>query len=255
MFPKGTTSKQVEEENTAEMVDSQQEAIAVALRATGAKVPEVISIAQVAGRLTRQGRAAGRRRGRRASTASRRDSTEAVRAAVQKHKPGGDGRADGAPGRGHHGGSRRAPPTRTGTTVLGVLLRTRFAFPVKVSINAGDVGGPSAGMMFSLAIYDKLTPGALTGGAEDRRHRHHRQRRRGRPDRRDPAEAVRRAQRRRPLVPRAGRQLQRGRRPRPGRAAGRQGRRRSTRRAPPSRPSPPGKGDALPTCTAVAAAG
>ena len=77
-----------------------------------------------------------------------------------------------------------------GRTVLGVLLRTKFAFPVKVTINAGDVGGPSAGMMFSLAIFDKLTPGALTGGSQDRRHRHHRQRRHGRPDRRHPAEAV-----------------------------------------------------------------
>ena len=27
-----------------------------------------------------------------------------------------------------------------------------------------DVGGPSAGLMFSLGIYDKLTPGDLTGG-------------------------------------------------------------------------------------------
>lgn len=33
-----------------------------------------------------------------------------------------------------------------------------------LSINLGDVGGPSAGLMFSLALVDKLTPGALTGG-------------------------------------------------------------------------------------------
>jgi PDZ domain-containing protein len=49
---------------------------------------------------------------------------------------------------------------------VGVFLRTTFDLPTKVSIDAGDVGGPSAGMMFSLAIYDKLTPGALTGGAQ-----------------------------------------------------------------------------------------
>ena len=35
----------------------------------------------------------------------------------------------------------------------------------RIDVNAGDVGGPSAGLMFSLAVYDKLTPGALTGGA------------------------------------------------------------------------------------------
>ena len=29
---------------------------------------------------------------------------------------------------------------------------------------SGAVGGPSAGMMFALAVYDKITPGAMTGG-------------------------------------------------------------------------------------------
>ena len=36
-------------------------------------------------------------------------------------------------------------------------------FDVSVNIN-DDIGGPSAGLMFSLAIYDTLTPGSLTGG-------------------------------------------------------------------------------------------
>lgn len=37
--------------------------------------------------------------------------------------------------------------------------------PVKVSVNLGqDIGGPSAGAAFALAIYDKLTPGALLAG-------------------------------------------------------------------------------------------
>jgi PDZ domain-containing protein len=52
-----------------------------------------------------------------------------------------------------------------GVAAVGVFLRSEFVFPTKVSINAGDVGGPSAGLMFSLAVYDKLTPGSLTGGA------------------------------------------------------------------------------------------
>ena len=33
-----------------------------------------------------------------------------------------------------------------------------------MKISVGDVGGPSAGLMFSLGIYDKLTPEELTGG-------------------------------------------------------------------------------------------
>jgi PDZ domain-containing protein len=39
-----------------------------------------------------------------------------------------------------------------------------FKFPFQVKINIGNVGGPSAGMMFALAIIDKLTPSNLTGG-------------------------------------------------------------------------------------------
>jgi Lon-like protease len=38
------------------------------------------------------------------------------------------------------------------------------AFPFAVSIRSGDVGGPSAGLMWALGLYDLLTPGDLTGG-------------------------------------------------------------------------------------------
>ncbi|MEX2275937.1 MAG: S16 family serine protease [Actinomycetota bacterium] len=37
-------------------------------------------------------------------------------------------------------------------------------FPFEVSIGSGDIGGPSAGLMFSLGLYDLLTPGDLTDG-------------------------------------------------------------------------------------------
>jgi PDZ domain-containing protein len=47
---------------------------------------------------------------------------------------------------------------------IGVLL-TDFNPPFDVNIDLGqDIGGPSAGLMFSLGIYDKITPGPLTGG-------------------------------------------------------------------------------------------
>lgn len=48
---------------------------------------------------------------------------------------------------------------------LGVFLGTTYEFPVDVEISLGDVGGPSAGLMFSLAVLERLTPGAMTGGA------------------------------------------------------------------------------------------
>jgi PDZ domain-containing protein len=57
-------------------------------------------------------------------------------------------------------------PDKAGRAQLGVSLRDRpkYEFPVKVSIDSGDVGGPSAGLAFTLALIDRLTPGDLTGG-------------------------------------------------------------------------------------------
>jgi PDZ domain-containing protein len=53
--------------------------------------------------------------------------------------------------------------------IFGVIGQTRdleIDLPFEVSIDAGDVGGPSAGLAFTLAILDVLTPGDLTGGAD-----------------------------------------------------------------------------------------
>jgi PDZ domain-containing protein len=50
---------------------------------------------------------------------------------------------------------------------LGVATTTReltFELPIDVEIDSGNVGGPSAGLAFTLAILDTLTPGDLTGG-------------------------------------------------------------------------------------------
>ncbi|MEU9352783.1 PDZ domain-containing protein [Streptomyces griseoloalbus] len=55
------------------------------------------------------------------------------------------------------GGERRA--------IVGISAGTDHTFPFTVDIKLADVGGPSAGLMFALGIYDKLTPGSLTGGA------------------------------------------------------------------------------------------
>jgi PDZ domain-containing protein len=42
----------------------------------------------------------------------------------------------------------------------------KFGFPFHVSIDSGSVGGPSAGLSFTLALLDQLTPGDLTGGVK-----------------------------------------------------------------------------------------
>jgi PDZ domain-containing protein len=43
---------------------------------------------------------------------------------------------------------------------------TKFVFPFEVNIDSGSVGGPSAGLAFTLALLDQLTPGDLTGGVK-----------------------------------------------------------------------------------------
>jgi Lon-like protease len=50
------------------------------------------------------------------------------------------------------------------TPVIGVQVQEQYKFPFNVRITVGDIGGPSAGMMFALGIIDMLTPMNLTGG-------------------------------------------------------------------------------------------
>ncbi len=60
---------------------------------------------------------------------------------------------------------RLTPTTVDGHRLIGVQLQVGYTFPFKVSVNISDsIGGPSAGLMFALSIYDLLTPGSLTGG-------------------------------------------------------------------------------------------
>jgi Lon-like protease len=51
-----------------------------------------------------------------------------------------------------------------GKPIIGVAVQENYKFPFTVKISVGDIGGPSAGMMFALGIIDKLTPLNLTGG-------------------------------------------------------------------------------------------
>lgn len=162
VFDPRASQEQIEEENAVQMEGSQQEATAVALRALGKPVPTHIVVAG----FTESSKA------REVLKASDRiekvgdtviTSPQQVRDAVQRVRPGDP--LDLVVGR----AGRQVPLTVTtvagpeGRTVLGVMLGLDHDFPVKVTINAGAVGGPSAGLMFSLGIYDKLTPGALTG--------------------------------------------------------------------------------------------
>jgi len=51
-----------------------------------------------------------------------------------------------------------------GHPVMGVEITGQYEFPFDVAISVGDIGGPSAGLMFALGIIDKLSKLDLTGG-------------------------------------------------------------------------------------------
>jgi Lon-like protease len=59
------------------------------------------------------------------------------------------------------------PTVVDGHKRLGIVVGPGFQFPFDVHVDIPEsIGGPSAGLMFSLGIYDTLTPGSLTGGAD-----------------------------------------------------------------------------------------
>jgi PDZ domain-containing protein len=164
VFPPGQTQQQVKTENAAEMSGSQETATAAGLREAGLVVPESIAITEVsptapAASVLRAGDVVTGIDGRPTV-----DST-ALRARIAELRAGQQVRVQI-----RRGGAATTVTTTTyaqdGRTVLGVGLDPTFRFPVDVDFAAGDVGGPSAGMMFALGIYDLITPGDLTGGRQ-----------------------------------------------------------------------------------------
>ncbi len=164
LYPPGTTTKDAEEENAAEMTDSQQVATAVAARSIGAQVTERTIVSSVPEGSPAKDRLRGGDQITSIDGAAVTDGDD-IRAAVQKHKAGEtlrmvvlrDGRSVDV-----------TTPTRDsdGRTVIGILLGRTFTVPFQVKLDVGRVGGPSAGLMLSLGIRDLLTPGDLTGGKD-----------------------------------------------------------------------------------------
>lgn len=162
IYPEGLTRDDVSQISRAQMSGSEEEAVAVALRATGHTVRESAVVAQV----MPDGPASGLlREGDVIVAVAGREITRATQVAATLQ-----GTAEGRPVRVTVRRSGRVAtvdvPTveRGGRKFIGVALDSSFVFPVDVRIDAGEVGGPSAGMMFALGVYDKLTQGELTGG-------------------------------------------------------------------------------------------
>ncbi|GII06145.1 YlbL family protein [Planobispora takensis] len=163
IFPPATTAEQVEEQNTQEMTNSQDDATAAAL--TELKIPftSVITVAGTEKGLPAHGKFT---QGDEIVSVDGVPGTdrETISGTVRKHKAGEQ--VTFVVKRGGKEMTLTVPTAaaKDGTPIVGITMAITYRFPFSVNINVGDVGGPSAGMMFSLGIMDKLTPGAMTGG-------------------------------------------------------------------------------------------
>lgn len=167
IYPPNVSSAQVQQQDQAAMLDSQSSATTAALRQLGIPgttqvfVDSVQKGAPAAG-LLQPGDQLVRVDGIAVTGASQ------LRMLIGRHHPGQPVRIgylrSGKPAEVTI--TTAASPTSAGIVrpIIGVLTREQTNFPIKVTISLNDVGGPSAGLMFALGIYDKLTPGSLTDG-------------------------------------------------------------------------------------------
>jgi PDZ domain-containing protein len=163
VYQTGTTDEQSRQEGAAQMASSQDVATAVALRELGQDIKQVVIIAGVG-----KGEPADGKLEPRDVIVSIDGvpvtSTDQGIALIRK-TPAGKAldfvvRRDGK--------QRHVTVTPTdhdGTPRIGATVGAGFDLPFDVTINIDPaIGGPSAGLMFTLAIYDVLTPGSMTGG-------------------------------------------------------------------------------------------
>jgi PDZ domain-containing protein len=163
IFPPGRDAKKVDEENAVEMTNSQDSATAAALNEIKIHYDVMVAVAS-----TEKGKPAdGKlRAGDQINSVDGKPATNSkiVGDTVKAHKPGDTVTFNVTRGSQTFDVSLRPVASDDGKPLVGVLMQEKFKFPFDVDINVGDVGGPSAGLMFSLGILDKLTPGELTGG-------------------------------------------------------------------------------------------
>ncbi|WP_233188962.1 PDZ domain-containing protein [Subtercola sp. Z020] len=167
IYPPSVTVDQQNEQNAAQMVDSQQEAIAAAL--TDLKIPFTSSQKVGVAQLATDSAAAG--------ILEAGDIVESVNgtavSTVDELKAAITANGDAAPAslvisRSGTEQTVQVTPKKAadGAILLGIgaAPSNTYEFPFTVDIQLDNVGGPSAGMMFALGIIDQLTPGELNGG-------------------------------------------------------------------------------------------
>ena len=166
MYPRTSTNEQERAESAAEMVSSQDSAIAAALTELGYDLPTYAEISGIVPDGPSDGTLQPRDRLLRVDGQRIREGDDLV-ALLRGREPGQEVR-----GVVRRGGERvpfRVTTTEStelpGQAVMGVFVATGYVFPFGVTVAVDDtIGGPSAGLVFAMSVHDTLTPGSLTGG-------------------------------------------------------------------------------------------
>ncbi|MFL4906919.1 PDZ domain-containing protein [Streptomyces sp. MMS24-I2-30] len=179
LYPEGQTEEQSTQENAEEFSQSQESAKVAALKELGIPVQSWVIVSTVVKDSPAEGRLHAGDVIKAVDGAPVKQPSD-VAELVTKHKPGQDVAFTIIPAKEQAAAEKehRTPTATQDVTIttkasddtgpkraiVGISAGTDHTFPFTIDIKLADVGGPSAGLMFSLGIYDKLTPGNLTGG-------------------------------------------------------------------------------------------
>lgn len=165
VFPADQTTDQRTQESSAMMVDSQKEATAAALTHLGYTIDEKLTVYSLTDSSAAQGIL------EKGDVITQANGTAVTSAAQLRQIINAGGGAAISLTIDRSGSVQTVSITPTqgivdGSTVwlVGITLINDYVFPIDVTIQLNNVGGPSAGMMFALGIIDTLTPGELNGG-------------------------------------------------------------------------------------------
>ena len=166
IYPPTLSVSEVEQLNAEEMTGSQETAVAAGLRQAGVTVTDRVVVQAIAENAPALGHL---KAGDFILTVDGKQvsSTEGLRADIRAHQPGERIRfgieRDGTPMT--ETVTAGPAPDDPKVAAVGITPAIGYDSDVDVSVNLPQqIGGPSAGMMFALALYDKLTPGPLAGG-------------------------------------------------------------------------------------------
>jgi PDZ domain-containing protein len=166
VYPKGTSADESQAEDAAQMVNSQDTAVAAALTQLGYSLDTFAEVTGVNGAGPSKGELEPR--DKIVSIGGRKiDDVQQVFAAMRGVDPGTvvHGVVTRQGERTPFSVKTAADPGDPKRAILGILVGTGYVFPFDVRVNISEsIGGPSAGLVFALSIYDTLTPGPLLRG-------------------------------------------------------------------------------------------